>query len=125
MTDKKIKVILAEDDKFISKAYLGGLQRAGFEVFHASDGNHVMEILKENKPDIILMDVIMPDKNGFETIEEIKLNEEYKDIPIIVLSNLGQETDIEKGKQLGAVDYLIKANFSVAEVVKKINEHLD
>ncbi len=125
MTEKTVKVLLAEDDKFISKAYTDGLKRGGFQVLVAIDGNQVLEILKSEIPDIILLDVIMPEKNGFEVLEEIKQQEKLKNIPVIVLSNLGQDTDIQKGLALGAVDYMVKANFSIAEVIKKINHYVE
>ena len=124
ISEKKYKILLGEDDKFISRAYVDGLSRAGHEVKAANDGNEVIKALEEFTPDIILLDIIMPEKNGFEVLEEIKANDKTKNIPVIVLSNLGQDTDIEKGKKLGAVDYLIKSNFSIKEVMNKIKSHL-
>ncbi len=121
---KNVKVLMAEDDKFIARAYNDGLTRAGFSVTMASDGDEAIHKIRETKPDIILLDLIMPGKNGFEVLEEIKKDEDMKDIPVIILSNLGQETDVKKGKELGAVDYLIKSDFSIPEVVKKINEYI-
>lgn len=121
---KNIKIFMAEDDKFIARAYNDGLTRAGFSVTMASDGDEAIHKIRETKPDIILLDLIMPGKNGFEVLEEIKKDEDMKDIPVIILSNLGQETDVKKGKELGAVDYLIKSDFSIPEVVKKINEYI-
>ena len=117
---KKIKLLLAEDDKFISRAYVDELTRAGIDVVLASDGEEAIKKIAEEKPDIILMDVIMPEKNGFEVLEHIKQVDELKDIPVIILSNLGQDSDIKKGRELGAIDYLIKSNFSIKEVVEKI-----
>ena len=122
--ERKIKVLLAEDDKFISRAYQDGLSRAGFTVTAVFDGNEALEKLKSDKPDIILLDVIMPEKNGFEVLEEIKKDNELKRVPVIILSNLGQDTDIQKGRELGAVDYLIKSNFSMGEVIEKIKKYL-
>ena len=126
MTDNKknIKILMAEDDKFISRAYNDGLTRAGFSVTMASDGEEAIIKIKETKPDIILLDLIMPEKNGFEVLEEIKENDDTKGIPVIILSNLGQDTDVKKGKELGAVDYLVKSDFSIREVVKKIMEYV-
>lgn len=122
---KKKKILLAEDDKFISLAYLDGLKRAGYEVEHAKNGKEALEKAKSFLPDLIFLDIIMPEMNGFEALEEIKKDESLKNIPVIVLSNLGQDTDIKKGKELGAIDYLIKANFSMAEVIKKIEFYLE
>ena len=118
------KILLAEDDKFISLAYLDGLKRAGYNVEHAKDGKEALEKIKSFIPDLVFLDVIMPEMNGFEVLEEIKKDEKFKNLPVIILSNLGQDTDIIKGKELGAVDYLIKANFSMAEVIEKIESYL-
>jgi DNA-binding response OmpR family regulator len=120
--EKKIKIVLAEDDKFISRAYFDGLSRSGFEVTQAFDGNEALIKIKEIKPDIILLDVIMPEKNGFEVLEELKQDDYLKRIPVIILSNLGQESDIQKGRKLGASDYMIKANYSMTEVIEKIKK---
>lgn len=122
---KKIKIMIAEDDKFISLAYKDGLARQGFEVVHAPDGVQAVKMAQEEKPDLILLDLIMPEKNGFEALEELKAGNNTKNIPVIILSNLGQENDIKKGRELGAVDYLIKSNYSIAEVVAKINKYLN
>ena len=122
--DKKFKILLAEDDKFISRAYKDGLERAGFIVIQATDGEQAMEKTKQEVPDIILLDLIMPVKNGFEVLKGVKADEATKNIPIIILSNLGQDSDIEKGRELGATDYMIKSNFSMNEVIEKIKGHL-
>src|SRR3989339_2036038 len=121
---KKIKIILAEDDKFISRAYKDGLERAGFIVIPVMDGVTALEKIKQEKPDMVLLDLIMPVKNGFEVLKDIKADDAIKNIPIIILSNLGQDSDIEKGRELGAADYLIKSNFSMNEVIEKIKGHL-
>ena len=118
------KILLVEDDKFISRAYKDGLGRAGFEVSTASDGKEGMEKIQTENPDLVLLDLVLPIKNGFEVLSEIKMDEKSQDIPVIILSNLGQESDIQKGKDLGAVDYLIKSNFTMKQVIAKIKEHL-
>jgi len=122
--ENKKKILLAEDDKFISLAYKDGLKRAGYEVEHAQNGKEALEKIKSFNPDLVFLDIIMPEMNGFEALEEIKKDEKLKNIPVIILSNLGQDTDIEKGKKLGAVDYLIKANLSMNEVIQKIETYL-
>lgn len=119
-----MKILLAEDDKFISRAYTDGFKRAGLEVINAYDGNETLEKAKTEKPDLILLDLIMPEKNGFEALTDIKTDPELKKIPVIVLSNLGQDSDIERAQELGAEDYMIKANFSMADVVNKIKEYM-
>lgn len=124
MEKNKYKVLVAEDDKFLAKAFKDKLEKEGFVVSVASDGNEALELLKKNQPDIMLLDLVMPIKDGFEVLEEIRLDPKIKKVPVIILSNLGQDSDIQKGKELGAVDYLIKADFTINDVVKKIKEHI-
>ncbi|MBU4369778.1 response regulator, partial [Patescibacteria group bacterium] len=88
------------------------------------EGEEGIKKAREQNPDLILSDLVMPHRNGFETLEQIKKDKQLKNIPIIILSNLGQESDIKKIKELGAVDYLIKSDFKIKEVVEKINFHL-
>ena len=121
---KSKKILLAEDDQFISRAYKDGLERAGFEIVIALDGIEAVEKIRSEKPDIVLLDLIMPERNGFEVLEEIKKDEYLKKIPVIILSNLGQESDVKKGKDLGAVDYFIKTDFSMKEVIEKVKFYL-
>jgi len=123
MTEKS-KIVLVEDDKYIARAYKAGLERAGFEMFMATDGAEGLEKIKSEKPDLVLLDLIMPVKNGFEVLEELKMNDELKNIPVVILSNLGQDSDVARGKALGAVDYLIKTDWSMQEVVEKVKEHI-
>jgi DNA-binding response OmpR family regulator len=120
----KKKVLLAEDDRFIARAYEAGLERAGFDMLVVYDGKEAMNIIKREKPDIVLLDLVMPIKNGFEVLEEIQLDETLQHIPVVVLSNLGQESDIKKGTELGAVDYLVKSDYSMKEVIEKVKENL-
>ena len=120
---KNPKILLAEDDKFISRAYKDGLTRAGFDVSVAIDGNEALAQIKTVKPDLMLLDLIMPVKNGFEVLEELQKSKENKS-PIIVLSNLGQESDIQRAKDLDATDYLIKSNVTLKEVIDKIKSYL-
>lgn len=121
MPKNKKKILLAEDDKFIARAYQDGLTRAGFEVVSAVNGQEAIDKVKSEKPDLVLLDLIMPKKNGFEVLEEIKADQTLK-MPVIILSNLSQDSDIEKAKELGAVDYIVKSNFSMKEVIKKIEK---
>jgi len=118
------KILLIEDDKFLNRAYKDGLERAGFEISTAVDGVSGLEKMKAEKPNLVLLDLVMPGKNGFEVLEEMRMDEELKDIRVVILSNLGQETDVRKGKELGAVDYLIKTDWSMREVVEKVKYHL-
>jgi len=118
------KVLVAEDDRFLSKAYGAKLKKEGFDVILAMNGEEAVEEAKNKKPDIILLDLVMPRKDGFEALSDLKKDASTKSIPVIILSNLGQEEDIIKGKELGAVDYLVKSNIAIREVVEKIREVL-
>ena len=120
----KNKILLVEDDEFLSRAYSDGLSRAGLEVDVARDGGEAMEKVKEEKQDLILLDLVMPTKNGFEVLEELRMDDDLKKIPVMILTNLGQDSDIEKGKNLGAIDYLIKTDLSMKEVIEKVKYHL-
>lgn len=125
MNPKKTKtILLVEDDKFISRAYHDGLERAGFKIISAFDGNEAKAKLKDTRPDIILCDLIMPNKDGFEFLGEIKANPEFKDIPVLVLSNLSHEKIFAQATQLGADGYLVKSNQSIEDIVSEINKYL-
>jgi len=119
------KILLAEDDKFISRAYMDGLTRAGFSVMVAYDGAEALKMFAADKPDLMLLDLIMPVKNGFEVLEEINDNDKAPRIPIVVLSNLGQDSDIRKAKELKATDYLVKSNVTMKEVIEKVKSYLE
>ena len=119
-----IKVLVAEDDAFLSKAYAAKLTKEGFEVISALNGEEIMEKVKSEKPDIILLDIVMPKKNGFDVLYDLKQEPSTKNTPVIILSNLGQEEDIKRGKDLGADDYLIKSDIAINDVVDKIKQVL-
>lgn len=119
-----IKVLIAEDDQFLLMAYSAKMKKAGFEAIIAADGDEAIAKAEESQPDIILLDLVMPKKDGFEVLEAIKNNPKIKDTPVVILSNLGQEDDIKRGKELGAADYLVKSDISIKAVVEKINEVL-
>lgn len=126
MAEKKIKILVIEDDKFLVKALQDHLKRVGFVVVVAMDGEEGLKLILSEKPDLILLDLILPQKDGFEVLAEISgdSDDKIRSIPILILSNLGQESDVKKGIELGAVDYLIKTEFSMKAVVKKIKEAL-
>jgi len=121
--EKKIKVLLAEDEEFISRAYKDGFERAGFEVITAFDGEEAVIKTRENKPDVMLLDLVMPVKTGFEVLRELRADKNFADMPILVLSNLSQESDIEESKKLGATDFLVKSNMTLQEVIAKIKQY--
>lgn len=125
MPDKKIKIVLVEDDKFLSKMYQSKLSMEGMEVKAAYDGEEGIEMVKKEKPDIVLLDIVLPKIEGWDVLKAIKDDLETKDIPVIILSNLGQEDDVRKGQSYGAADYLIKAHFVPREVIEKIKSVLE
>lgn len=118
------KILVVEDDKFLITAYQVKLSKSGFEVQIARDGVEALEILKTYHPDIILLDVVMPRKDGFATIAEIKQDPAIKDIPVIIASNLGQKEDLDKAMGLGAAAFIIKSKLSMEALVAKVNEVL-
>lgn len=124
---KKIKILLIEDDPFLLNMYSVKFEMDGFQIFVADNGEDGLKEIFNVKPDIILLDILMPKMNGFEVLENIKKsdNSEVKKIPVILLTNLNQQEEIEKGMKLGAVDYLIKAHFMPSEVVGKIKRILE
>lgn len=125
MANQKIKIVLVEDDQFLSKILTLRLVEEGFDVVLADNGQDAAGVIKKENPNIVLLDLLLPKKSGFEVLEEIKLDVKIKQIPVIILSNLGQQTDINKGLKLGAIDYLVKANFGIKDIVSKIKEHLE
>jgi DNA-binding response OmpR family regulator len=125
MAKNKIKkVLIVEDDVFLSNIYNKKFSNEGFEVFTASDGKKAVIIIKQKKPDIILLDIMIPQMDGFEVLEEIKQDPEVKDIPVILLTNINEQDGIKKGYDLGAKDYIIKTFFTPSEVVGKVKKFL-
>lgn len=122
---KKIKILIAEDDPFLSQMYSEKLLMEGYDVFLATDGDATLDKMKLVRPDIILLDLLMPKKDGFEVLAEKAQSDEIKDIPVIVLTNLSQNEQIKKCYDLGVKDFLIKAYFVPAEVIKKIRDVLN
>jgi len=120
MASKKNKILIVEDDQFLVKVYTTKLAAEGFEIEMAISGDEALKKAKSFKPNLILLDIMLPAQNGFEVLASLKKTAGTKKIPVIILSNLGQDSDVEKGKKLGAADYLVKTNFSINEVVKKI-----
>lgn len=118
------KILVGEDDSFLANAYRVKLTKAGFEVKIARDGQEVIDSFATFVPDLIILDLIMPVKDGFTTLSEIKANDVWKKIPVIVASNLGQKEDIDKSMTLGAIDYVVKSNMSINSLVEKINNLL-
>ena len=117
-------ILIVEDDKFLRELIVQKLIREKYEVIEAIDGEQGIKKIKEEKPDLILLDLILPGIDGFEVLARMKDDPEISSIPTIVLSNLGQKEDVEKGLKLGAVDYLIKAHFTPGEIIEKIRKYI-
>lgn len=124
MADNAPLVLVAEDDKFYASIYQTKLEREGYRVLIAKDGDETLRMLESNPPQLLLLDLIMPVKDGFETLKEVRANPRFKDLKVIVFSNLGQEDDIERVRADGVTDYLVKTNISIQEMVDKVKQHL-
>jgi CheY-like chemotaxis protein len=118
--DSMKKILVAEDDKFLANAYRIKLEKEGYEISIARDGQEALDRLKSFKPDLILLDLIMPVKDGFTVLEEIRNNDAFKKIPIVITSNLEQKEDLDKVRSLGAVDYMVKSDTPIHKLVRKI-----
>jgi len=124
MEEKKQKILMIDEDKFLRKVYRDKFSREGFEFLEATTGVEGLDKIISEKPDLVILDLILPGKTGFDVLIEAKMKTEIKDIPVIILSNLGQDSDVKRGMSLGAVDYLIKSEVSLSQVVGKIKESL-
>ncbi len=116
----KKKILVVEDDPSLGLALSGRLEAEGFETYLSGDGETGFRMMEEKKPDLILLDLILPRKNGFKFMEEKQVKAELALIPVMVLTNLESSFDIEHALSLGARAYLIKANYSLSEVIKKV-----
>jgi len=118
-------ILIVEDDAILQKTLSEYLQTDGFEVKVASDGEEATKLLSDLMPDLILLDIILPKKDGYEIVKEVRADEKKKDIPIVLLTNLGSVNDVEKALELGATTYLVKADYTLEEVVGKIKALLE
>lgn len=121
MTEKK-KILIIEDEKDLRFFITQALKSEGFETIEAFDGEEGLEKAKAEKPNLILLDLLLPGINGYEVLSRLKKDPDLELIPVIILSNLGQEEEIERGLKLGAIDYLIKANFTLDEIVERVKK---
>lgn len=120
--EKTIKILIVEDDLFLLGMYATKFELESLNVVTAEDGEKGLRLAIEEKPDIILLDIVLPGIDGFDVLKSLKSNDKTKDIPVILLTNLSQKSEVEKGLKLGANDYLIKAHFMPSEVVDKIKK---
>lgn len=120
----KESILIIEDDKFFRDLVSKKLEKNGFEMLLAIDSKEALTVLEKKKPSLIISDLILPGLDGFELISIIKKDEKTKDIPLIVLSNLGQKEEVERAISLGALDFMVKVNFTPDEIVDKIKKVL-
>lgn len=120
----KQKVLIIEDDKFLRELISQKLMKENYETSEAIDGEEGIKKIKEEKPHLVLLDLILPGIDGFEVLSRMRDDPVVSSIPVIILSNLGQKEDVEKGLKLGAADYLIKAHFTPGEIIEKIKNIL-
>lgn len=123
---QKHKIALVEDDANIREMYKMKLELGGYDVITAEDGKEAVELVKKENPDLVLLDILLPKKDGFEVLKEIKgsKDEKIKSTPVIMLSNLSGREDIDEAKKLGASDYFVKAKTSPKEIVEKVDGFL-
>jgi DNA-binding response OmpR family regulator len=116
------KILIIEDDSFLSEMYLSKFNQSNFQAEVAADGKEGLNKVKSFRPDLILLDIVLPKMDGFEVLKEIKNDSELKKIPVVLLTNLGQKSEVEKGLSLGAEEYIIKAHFTPSAVVERSKE---
>jgi DNA-binding response OmpR family regulator len=119
------KVLVVEDDSTLAQSLSKALKTGGFEVFVSNDGESGFKAAQEKKPDLIILDLVLPKKHGFKVMEDLKSHPELSLIPVIVLTNLETPHDIERASSLGVKAYLVKANYSLNEILKRVHEILD
>jgi DNA-binding response OmpR family regulator len=118
-----VKVLIIEDDRFLSSILKGRLEKEGLAVAQAYDGDEGLRMIREVQPDLILLDLIMPKVSGFEVLEQMAADPELAQVPVMIASNLGQDSDVEKARSLGAVEYYVKVRTSIddlAQMVKNV-----
>ncbi len=126
MSTRNYTILLGEDEEFVARSYVRKLEVEGFTVVHAHNGEEVLDLVVQHTPDLIILDLMMPLKTGFEVLAELKKHADARitKLPVIGASNLGQKSDIDTARESGAVDFLIKSNISLKEMVAKVREYL-
>ena len=124
MPDGARRVLLAEDDRFLRRAAEARLRRHGLEVLTAADGEEALRVARTEPLDLVLLDVVMPKLQGFEVLKALKQDDATARIPVIVLSNLGQERDVTQAMALGAIAFLVKAHLSLQDLVDRVDSAL-
>lgn len=122
MPEKSKKIVIIEDDKILLKALNVELLGVGFDVVSAVDGEAGFKLVKKEIPDLVILDLILPKMNGFDVLAALKKDQATKNIPIVILTNLGEDENRKKGMKMGATDYLIKSSVGIEEITIKINQ---
>jgi DNA-binding response OmpR family regulator len=120
MPEELKKIMIVEDDRFLSFLMKARLEKDGFTVLQVFDGAEAIQLLKTEKPSLVILDLIMPKITGFEVLKTISMTPELAKIPVVVVSNLAQDSDIEKARELGAKEYFVKVKVSIDDLVEKI-----
>jgi len=124
MSDQPRRILLVEDDRFLRKAAETTLKQQGYTVITAADGEEALRVARSAPPDLILLDVIMPKLNGFQVLDALKKDPTTAHVPVIILSNLGQDRDVQQAMEAGATAYFIKADLSLQALVQRVDEAL-
>jgi len=122
--NKHGKILLIEDEELIITLLQKKLEKEGYRISVARDGVEGIEKLKEDKPDLVLLDIVMPRMGGFEVMQEMRSDEDLRSIPIIIISNSGQPVELDRAKRMGARDWLIKTEFDPKEVLDKVKKQI-
>lgn len=122
--NQKIKLVIVEDDKFLRDLIVRKLSSEGFLVKEAKTGEEGLRIIQEDPPQLMLLDILLPGMSGYEVLEAMRKHKQLEDIPVVMLSNLGQKEEIERAESLGAKDFLIKAKYTPGEIVTRVKEIL-
>ncbi len=126
MSDAELKkIFIVEDDEFLRSLTVKRLEKENYNIAVAADGEQALKHLDTDSPDLVLLDLLLPGVDGFQVLEKMQGDANLSKIPVVVFSNLGQREDIEKAKGLGASDFLIKANFTLDDVVAKVNSYMN
>lgn len=120
-----VKLVIVEDDKFLRDLIVRKLSKEGFLIKEAATGEEGIEVLREDPPQLLLLDILLPGMSGYEVLEAMRKDEKLKSIPVVMLSNLGQKEEVERAESLGAKDFLIKAKYTPGEIVTRIKEILN
>ena len=121
---RKKRILIVEDEPFLIEMYKARFEQEGYLVEVAFNGTTVVESVKKNKPDIVLLDIVMPELDGYAVLRELKTRKDLKFTPVLVFSNLAQEEEIEKGLKLGADKYFIKSEYTPSQLVEEVEKML-